>query len=462
MTILYKGLHSVANTVERLFFNSFTVTFTDPAQQSMPTGGLVVMANHNYHMNDSATIQRLFGLLGRNDIYFVAYSTLYQGMFLGWLYSQLEPGTLRTKLESMEDTARLAALREFHMLPIHREKDGKGDFHSQKQNLTDFIDDAARKAAEGHVVVIYPDGGSPDGYAHDPVKAGAARMALRAAELGKELGNQVSLVCLGITYSSFHEPMFSDVEVRIASSESLTSLAGSPAEVKRNRKPLMKRIEQKIRAHIVQAPRERTRAIEVLGSFVKAEGVDSTHLRVKRAADRAHYLAEFEPHQWALLSNALIEYGDLATRLHLQPAADLAGSNQKGTWSTIKALSCLFGILPFIPALLLIGKMTDDVPAELHRRGQQLMGTAASVLLVWSMVLGVADVSLVGLGVLGAVPGILGYASTITGGVIAAKNFNRSQLALLSLWKPQAFLDYRAKGAEITTLLASYPSKEIQ
>jgi 1-acyl-sn-glycerol-3-phosphate acyltransferase len=461
MTIPYKGLHWVANTVERLFFNSYTVTFTEPSQQAMPEGGIVVMANHNYHMNDSATIQRLFGLLGRDDVYFVAYSTLYQGMLLGWLYSKMPPGTRREQLEKLEDTARLAALRNLHMLPIHREKDGKGDFHSQKQNLTDYIDGAARKAAEGHIVVIYPDGGSPDGYAHDPVKAGAVHMALRAAELGKELGNPVSLVCLGITYSSFHEPLFSDVEVRVAEIESLTDLVSSPADVKKNRKPLMKRIEQRIRSHIVQAPYDRTRAIEVLSAFGRTEQPKSNHLRVKNAAHKAEYLADFEPEEWGKLSSSLEQYGNLASRLYLRPGSELEASTVN-TGAVLKAAGVYVALLPFLAPLLLIAKMTAEYPQELHRRGQQLMGTAASILLLWVLLLGGTDFALVQLDAIGVFAGLLWFGGTITCGVLAIKGFSAAQLTALKVLKPSLFREYQAKSAEIVGMLSTYSGSGTQ
>jgi len=390
MSLLHYALYGLSVGGSKFYYESIdtNVAEIEPAHQ-LPDGGLLVTSNHSFHMFDSIA---LMNALNRSDVYFLAYSTLYKGLLLGFWYKRLQQGRLRSTLERLEDTIRLSLLRGAHMIPLNREKDGRGDFGSQRENFT-YFDEAAALIAQGHVVVVYPDGGSPDGYNHADVKAGAALLALQAASM-KNAEVPIHLLRAGITYSSFYEPLHSSVQVQFASPISLEDWAPvDKKDARRKRKLLTPLIQEGIRSNMAFAPLEHTRAVELISALLKDEEPELL-TRTRRASSIIEELSEAG--QWCDLEQELVDYDQLAHQLKVPPGTEVELPDTPTLRSRITGLCARVGEWLFGFPGTLSRKLTQSPPTLLHLRGYRSYLIWVLLHVVWITVsAGITEASVV-------------------------------------------------------------------
>lgn len=154
------------------------------------TGPVLVVANHNNSLVDPALVA---AMAGRN-VRFMAKSPLFTHPLIGWL------------------------IKAVGSVPVYRQQD---DPTKISQNLDSFRD-VHKVLAEGDVVGIFPEGISHSMSRLAPLKTGAARIALGAAE---QLGTDFPIVAMGLVFRDRDE-FRSEAHVIIGESFRWNDLAG--------------------------------------------------------------------------------------------------------------------------------------------------------------------------------------------------------------------------------------------
>lgn len=181
--MLYRVLRAAADVALRWYYADIVVQGTEriPA-----TGPLVIAANHPNALVDALLVTTTL----RRPVRLTAKATLFEHPLLA------------------------PVLRAVGVVPLRRAKDElaarRGGEVSVARNTESFrqVTDALR---EGSVVLVFPEGISHDAPALAPLKTGAARMALSAAEAGV---HGVQLLPLGLIFERKEKPR-SRVLVRV-------------------------------------------------------------------------------------------------------------------------------------------------------------------------------------------------------------------------------------------------------
>lgn len=130
-----------------------------------PTGPLLLAANHQNSLIDPV----LVGLVASRPVRFLAKATLFELPVVGLL------------------------LHALGMVPIHRRDDDPKLMH---RNL-ELLRRAAARLHQGEAVGIFPEGKSHDSPRLEPIKSGAARLAIQAVRAG---ARPLRLVPVGLNY----------------------------------------------------------------------------------------------------------------------------------------------------------------------------------------------------------------------------------------------------------------------
>jgi len=161
--VLYRVAKLILGTALREFFSSITVRGT-PCEE----GPVVLVANHQNLALDSLLIP----LCCKRKVWALGKATLFAIPVLGWL------------------------LRSLGVAPLYR----RDDDPSQLSKNTETFDAIAKLLHQGGAVMLFPEGVSMGERALQPIKTGAARMALQA-ESQAQFGAEVLIQPVGITYS---------------------------------------------------------------------------------------------------------------------------------------------------------------------------------------------------------------------------------------------------------------------
>ena len=155
-SLVRRILHAVISIALRLFFRRIEAANIEAVPKN---GALIFVLNHPNGLIDPALV---FVSLSRR-ISFLAKSTLFDISVGGWL------------------------LRQFEILPVFRRVDAAGEMSKNRQTFENCYELLAR----GRCIAIFPEGISHDETKLQPLKTGAARIALGAlAVRNLELGGQ--------------------------------------------------------------------------------------------------------------------------------------------------------------------------------------------------------------------------------------------------------------------------------
>jgi 1-acyl-sn-glycerol-3-phosphate acyltransferase len=458
-----KGFYGILRRISRPAVSLFYREVTVVGAEELPEGSLVIVAGpHANHMQDSVIVG---DSLGRDDVYFLAYSTLFQDALLGIVSKRLPEGETREKLERWDNTMRLAVLRAFNMIPINRAQDGKDSASDRRENFA-FIDEAAKRIAAGGTVVIYPDGGSPSGYALGQIQAGAALLAIRAAAFAQESGaGEPSLVCVSLTYSGFYEPFHSGVSITFGKPIPLGDwVTRSRTKMKATRKALAAEFERQIRSRAVIAPVNDPLRIEQIGWFLRDQ-TNGTVEQVRTASSLVAEIATWEEDRRASLYAKLDDYFSLIGCLSKFPGRLLpSATSRESTYSWIPlALAPLTyaGLLLHTVPVQIVRARTKKFPEELYLRGQQVFGTSMAVFGVWYVLLA----SIVGEQVL-TNPGrgfvlFLGLLVNAGLGALAARLLLETNSAVLPYVDSERYKEVCAQEASIRSELGILPAEQL-
>jgi 1-acyl-sn-glycerol-3-phosphate acyltransferase len=167
-TFTRQFIHALISIALRLFFRRIEAVNVEKAP---PGGAIIFVLNHPNGLVDPALV---FVSLPRR-VSFLAKSTLYDNPIAGFL------------------------LRTFEILPIYRRIDALGDIAKNRSTFENCHELLGR----GRCIAIFPEGISHDATKLQPIKTGAARIALGALAVGEDLRkNGLKIMAVGLYYTS--------------------------------------------------------------------------------------------------------------------------------------------------------------------------------------------------------------------------------------------------------------------
>ncbi|MDQ3063921.1 MAG: lysophospholipid acyltransferase family protein [Acidobacteriota bacterium] len=167
-TLVRQFIHALISIALRLFFRRIEAVSVEKAPQN---GAIIFVLNHPNGLVDPALV---FVSLPRR-VSFLAKSTLYANPIAGFL------------------------LRTFEILPIYRRSDALGDIAKNRSTFENCHELLGR----GRCIAIFPEGISHDATKLQPIKTGAARIALGALAVGEDLKkNGLKIMAVGLYYTS--------------------------------------------------------------------------------------------------------------------------------------------------------------------------------------------------------------------------------------------------------------------
>ncbi len=252
------------------------------------TGPVLVVANHNNSLVDPGLVA---AMAGRN-VRFMAKSPLFTHPLIGWL------------------------IKGVGSVPVYRQQD---DPTKISQNLDSFRD-VHKVLAKGDVVGIFPEGISHSMSRLAPLKTGAARIALGAAD---QLGTDFPIVAMGLVFRDRDE-FRSEAHVIIGESFRWNDLVGGATNRSAVRE-LTERIQEAMRAVSVnlvqwedeplvrmaeQVWRAEFGAVQSAAAEVERLGVITEALQALRAGGAT---------QWRETAAELRAHGRALRKLGLEP-----------------------------------------------------------------------------------------------------------------------------------------------
>lgn len=181
----------------RIALRVFYKTFQIQNKERIPTKGpVLIVSNHPNTFMDPVIIASTV----RPQVYFLAMGSLFTSKFVRWILKQL------------------------HMIPIQR----KNDTNKVKVDNREVFKKCYEFLGKKGCILIFPEGVSIKARRLQPIKSGAARIALGAeAEHNFQLGLKIMVV--GLNYSR-HESFRSDVLVNVGETIDVKEFAQKYAE----------------------------------------------------------------------------------------------------------------------------------------------------------------------------------------------------------------------------------------
>jgi len=330
--LLRQGLGLLA----RLFYPRIEITLPAPLPA---TGGVLLVANHPNSVMDLA----LLGQASRRPVHFFARASLFQIPLLG------------------------ACLRALGMLPYYRSADGP----AQSRLNARMIEAAANFLARGEVVAVFPEGESHDALKVERIHTGAARIALKAAAVGR---SALAIVPVGLNYER-KEQFRSAVWVRAGEPLVVEAAAEEGPAIR----ALNRRIEERLREVVIHLSEERWAPflgdLEVLLPAARNELSDPVRAlrQRKRIADAINHFTARAPEETTRLAQAIealrgrVAAAGLDLRspvLHHQGWRGLA----RMCWQTLRLLAGLFPVLLGVLHHVAPYWLTRVIAGEIHRR----------------------------------------------------------------------------------------------
>ncbi len=167
-TLTRQFIHALICILLRLFFRRIEAVNASTVPKS---GAIMFVLNHPNGLVDPALV---FVSLSRR-VSFLAKSTLYDNPIAAFL------------------------LRTFEILPVYRRNDALGDIAKNRSTFENCHELLNR----GRCIAIFPEGISHDATKLQPIKTGAARIALGALAIDENLAkNNLKIMAVGLYYTS--------------------------------------------------------------------------------------------------------------------------------------------------------------------------------------------------------------------------------------------------------------------
>jgi glycerol-3-phosphate O-acyltransferase / dihydroxyacetone phosphate acyltransferase len=335
-----------------------------------PTGPVLLVANHPNSLLDAAMVTTA----ARRPVRFLAKSTLFDDPALAWPIRWL--------------------VRTSGAIPVYRQSDGVAPAGGNDEAFR-----AVRTAlADGAAVALFPEGISHARAALAPLKTGAARIALGAAQ---SIGRDIPIVPIGLLLDD-RAVFRSTARVIIGAAIQWDDLAGRPDADGEAVRELTDRIQTGLRAVTVNFASWEDAKLVALADAVHAGGAPphSATDRLARHTIGAATLAGLRDRDdpaWRLLANDLRAHARLLRALRMTPA-DLLVRTDVGTalgWgmrrAPLVALAAVttLGTLLAWPAYRLVGPLAARMPqaTDLDVRATAKVLIGGVVFLIWTAIL---------------------------------------------------------------------------
>lgn len=293
-------------------------------------GPVLLVANHTNSLIDPA----MMVVAAERTVRFMAKAPLFSHRMIGWL------------------------VRAVGSVPVYRSRD---DRTLVSQNYESFRDVHAA-LAEGHALAIFPEGTSHSASHLQPLKTGAARIALGAAE---QIGRAFPIVPMGLVFRD-RRTFRSSACVIVGASCAWNDLAARGPRDKEAVRELMRRIEASMRevtlnlhdwsdAQLVHC------AERVWTAEFGQDGASQEISRLKQVTDALGRLRLGPDPQWRAVTRELRAHDRILQRLGLTPMALPATvSSSDATRWVLRRLPLLL-VLP----LAALGLLLFWIPREL-------------------------------------------------------------------------------------------------
>jgi glycerol-3-phosphate O-acyltransferase / dihydroxyacetone phosphate acyltransferase len=350
-------VHRIAALIAHVFYR------VDAVGQVPAQGPVILLPNHPNALLDPALVMTT----ARRRIRFLAKSTLFQGPF-----------------------ARL--LEAANTIPVYRKQDGA---EVSRNEETFAAVDAA--LARGDVVCIFPEGISHSSGKLEPLRTGAARMALSAVARGTDL----QLVPVGINLE--RKTVFrsrATVAYGPAFRVSNTSHRESAQEVT----DLTSQIADRMRALLVEAdPRSDAELVERIDRLYRAErplaeDPQATLVRRKAIAEAMHRMRAERPEWYASALVQLRRYDDRLRRFGVHDTTLDWQLTRAAAWRFIaRELPLASALVPIAAAAVLTFAVPYALTAAVARMSKDMDVTATAKVVGGTVIHGAWMASLVAL-----------------------------------------------------------------
>lgn len=306
---LYRAMPSLSELAVRSYYR------VSVAGARLPVSGpVLIVANHNNSLVDPGLVAAMAG----RHVRFMAKSPLFTHPLVGWL------------------------IKGVGSVPVYRQQD---DPTKIAQNLDSFRD-VHKVLAEGDVVGIFPEGISHSLSRLAPLKTGAARIALGAAQ---QLGTDFPIVAMGLVFRD-RDAFRSEAHVIIGESFRWDDLVGDLNNRSAVRE-LTERIQMAMRAvsvNLVQwedEPLVRMAEQVWRAEFGAEQTVAAEVERLRVTTEALQDLRDGGATEWRETAAELRAHGRALRKLGLDP------SSLNVTVSTSDALRWMLRKLPLLPLL---------------------------------------------------------------------------------------------------------------
>ena len=322
---LYSVMPALSALVTRSYYR-LTLSGSLP-----PTGPVLIVANHSNSLIDPALVV----VAARRSVRFMAKHTLFEHSQIGWL------------------------VKAVGSVPVYRAMDNPKDIG---RNFDSFRDVHAA-IARGDAVGIFPEGTSHSASRLQPLKTGAARIALGAAQ---RTGGSFPIVPIGLVFRD-RRAFRSSARVIIGQSCEWSDLATRGPQDKVAVRELTRRIEASMRTVTVNlrswADAQLVRCAERVWAAeygTSPDGRAELH-RLQTATDALALLRMGEREDWRAVARELRAHDRMLTRLGLTPMSllDTITREDVASW-VIRRLP----LLPMLPVAL-VGFVLFRAPREL-------------------------------------------------------------------------------------------------
>lgn len=325
---LYRAMPLISELAVRAYYRVTVAGARLPA-----TGPVLIVANHNNSLVDPALVAAMAG----RKVRFMAKAPLFTHPLIGWL------------------------IKGVGSVPVYRQQD---DPSKLAQNLDSFRD-VHKVLAEGDVVGIFPEGISHSMSRLAPLKTGAARIALGAAQ---QRGSDFPIVAMGLVFRD-RDTFRSEAHVIIGESFRWDDLVGDITNRSAVRE-LTERIQQAMRAVSVNLEQwEDEPLVRMAEQVWRAEfGAEPTAAaeveRLRITSEALQALRDGGATEWKETAAELRAHGRALRKLGLEPDSlnTTVTAGEAFRWSLRK-----LPLLPLLP-ISFLGAIFFWLPKQLTVR----------------------------------------------------------------------------------------------